>query len=319
MDAGGTFTDGVAELPDGTLSVHKLPSTPDDPGRAVAACERALAGERPVSALLHGSTVATNAFLEGRLGSVGVVVNRGFEDVLAIGRQRRRGLYSLAPEGPRRIVADALIRGVAARASADGSVLAPLETSELDRAVDELLDAGARTIVVAFLHSARHPGMEREALGHLRARGISAVGSHEVASEPREYERWATAVVDAGLAPVVAAYIAGLENRVAAAELRIMLSSGGSARAAAAAGRAVSTILSGPAAGVAGAHLAARAAGIERLVTFDMGGTSCDVALVPGEPLRTTETEIDGIPLRIPMIDIQTVGAGGGSIAWVDR
>lgn len=285
----------------------------------MAACERALAGERPVSALLHGSTVATNAFLEGRLGSVGVVVNRGFEDVLAIGRQRRRGLYSLAPEGPRRIVPDALIRGVTARASAAGRVLAPLETNELDRAAAELLDAGVRTIVVAFLHSARHPGMEREALGHLRARGISAVGSHEVASEPREYERWATAVVDAGLAPVVTDYIAGLENRVAAAELRIMLSSGGSARAAAAAGRAVSTILSGPAAGVVGARLAARAAGIEGLVTFDMGGTSCDVALVPGEPLRTTETEIDGIPLRIPMIDIQTVGAGGGSIAWVDR
>jgi N-methylhydantoinase A len=145
------------------------------------------------------------------------------------------------------------------------------------------------------------------------------VGSHEVTSEPREYERWATAVVDAGLAPVMRAYIAGLAERLAAAELRILLSSGGSARAPRAAERAVSTILSGPAAGVVGARLAAGAAGFEGLVTFDMGGTSCDVALVPGEPLRTTETELDGIPLRIPLIDIQTVGAGGGSIAWVDR
>ena len=319
IDAGGTFTDGVAELPDGTLSIHKLPSTPGDPGAAVAECERALASSRPVAAVIHGSTVATNAFLEGTLGQVGVIVNRGFEDVLAIGRQRRRGLYSLAPEGPRRIVPDALVRGITARASADGEPIAPLDLGELDLAADHLLDAGAHSIVVAFLHSARHPAMEREALRHLRARGVSAVGSHEVTSEPREYERWATAVVDAGLAPVVAAYISGLADRLAAAELRIMLSSGGSARAAEAAGRAVSTILSGPAAGVVGARLAARAAGIEGLVTFDMGGTSCDVALVPGEPLRTTETELDGIPLRIPLIDIQTVGAGGGSIAWVDR
>jgi N-methylhydantoinase A len=272
-----------------------------------------------VATVLHGSTVATNAFLEGRLGPVGLIVNRGFEDVLAIGRQRRRGLYSLAPEGPRRIVPDSLVRGIAARTTADGEPVTPLDFGDLDRAAGELRAAGALSIVVAFLHSARHPAMEREALRHLRARGISAVGSHEVTSEPREYERWATAAVDAGLAPVVAAYLAGLAERIAAAELRIVLSSGGSARAAEAAGRAVSTILSGPAAGVVGARLAARAAGLEGLVTLDMGGTSCDVALVPGEPLRTTETELDGVPLRIPLIDIQTVGAGGGSIAWIDR
>ena len=319
IDAGGTFTDGVAELPDGTLSIHKLPSTPDDPGAAVAECERLLARGRSVAGLVHGSTVATNAFLEDTLGPVGLIVNRGFEDVLAIGRQRRRGLYSLAPEGPRRIVPDSLVRGISARASADGGPIAPLDFGELDLAAGELCDAGARSIVVAFLHSARHPSMEREALRHLRSRGIAAVGSHEVTSEPREYERWATAVVDAGLAPVVTSYLAGLADRVAAAELRVMLSSGGSARAAEAAGRAVSMILSGPAAGVVGARLAAEAAGITGLVTFDMGGTSCDVALVPGEPLRTTETELDGVPIRIPLIDIQTVGAGGGSIAWVDR
>jgi N-methylhydantoinase A/oxoprolinase/acetone carboxylase beta subunit len=272
-----------------------------------------------VSAVLHGSTVATNAFLEGRLGRVGLIVNHGFEDALAIGRQRRRGLYSLAPEGPRRIVPDAFVRGITARTSADGEPIAALDLGEVDQAAGELLDAGAQSIVVALLHSARHPAMEREATRHLRARGITAVASHEVTAEPREYERWATAVVDAGLAPVVAAYIAGLADRLAAAELRIILSSGGSARASRAAGRAVSTILSGPAAGVVGARLVASAVGMEGLVTFDMGGTSCDVALVPDEPLRTTETELDGVPLRIPLIDIQTVGAGGGSIAWVDR
>lgn len=309
----------MAERPDGSLRLHKLPSTPDDPGRAVAAGVRALAAGVSVAAVAHGSTVATNAFLEGRLGAVGLIVNRGFEDVLAIGRQRRRELYSLAPEGARRLVPERLVRGVSARASAEGHAVSPLDLDELDRAVDELLGAGARTTVIAFLHSARHPGMERAARDHLAARGIPVVASHEVSSEPREYERWATAVVDAGLAPVVGAYLAGLEPRLGAGELRVMLSSGGTVRAAEAAARPVSTILSGPAAGVVGAALVARAAGFERLITFDMGGTSCDVALVPGEPLRTAETELDGVPLRVPLIDIQTVGAGGGSIAWIDR
>jgi N-methylhydantoinase A/oxoprolinase/acetone carboxylase beta subunit len=308
----------VAERPDGSLAFHKLPSTPDDPSKAVADGERALADGHDVAVVSHGSTVATNAFLEGRLGAVGLVVNRGFEDVLAIGRQRRRELYSLAPEGPRRLVPEALIRGVGARASADGQVFALLDPLELDRAAEELVEAGARTIVVAFLHSARHPELEREACDRLASRGFAVVASHEVTSEPREYERWATAVVDAGLAPVVSAYIAALVERLEARDLRIMLSSGGTVRAAEAAARAVSTILSGPAAGVVGAQLVARAAGFERLVTFDMGGTSCDVALVPGAPLRTTETELDDVPLRVPLIDIQTVGAGGGSLVWID-
>jgi N-methylhydantoinase A/oxoprolinase/acetone carboxylase beta subunit len=308
----------VAERSDGSLRFHKLPSTPDDPGRAVAEGVRALAAGAGVAAVAHGSTVATNAFLEGRLGAVGLVVNHGFEDVLAIGRQRRRKLYSLAPEGSRRLVPEQLVRGVSARMSAGGATVGELDLAELDRAADVLLHAGARTIVIAFLHSARHPGMERAARDHLAARGIAVVASHEVTSEPREYERWATAVVDAGLAPVVGAYLAGLAARLEARELRVMLSSGGTVRAAEAAARPVSTILSGPAAGVVGARLAASAAGFERLISFDMGGTSCDVALVPGEPLRTVETELDGVPLRVPLIDIQTIGAGGGSIAWID-
>ncbi|HUF88976.1 MAG TPA: hydantoinase/oxoprolinase family protein [Gemmatimonadota bacterium] len=319
MDAGGTFTDVVAERSDGSLEVHKLPSTPHDPGSAVAAGEREVAGSREVALVIHGSTVATNAFLEGRLAAVGLIVPRGFEDVLAIGRQRRRRLYSLAPEGPRRLVPGALVRGIGERISAAGDPVVPLDLEELDGAADELVRAGAATIVIAFLHSARHPDHERAARDRLAKRGLAVVASHEVTSEPREYERWATAVVDAGLAPVVGRYIEGLAGRLRGRELRVMLSSGGTARASDAAERAVSTILSGPAAGVVGARLVARAAGFDRLITFDMGGTSCDVAVVPGEPLRTTEAELDGVPLRIPLIDIQTVGAGGGSVAWVDR
>lgn len=319
IDAGGTFTDCAAELPDGSLAFHKLPSTPDDPARAVAEGLETLTGEREAGLVVHGSTVATNAFLEGRLGAVGLVVNRGFEDVIAIGRQRRQNLYSLAPVGPRRLVPDRLVRGVGARAGADGKPVTDLDLDEVDRVADELVAEGARSIVVAFLHSARYPQMERAARERLAGRGIDVVASHEVTSEPREYERWATAVIDAGLAPVVSAYIRGLADRLSARELRIMLSSGGTARATEAAARAVSTILSGPAAGVVGARLVARAVGLDRLITLDMGGTSCDAALVPGEPLRTTETELDGVPLRVPIIDIHTVGAGGGSVAWIDR
>ena len=280
--------------------------------------ESALAAGEPVAVLTHGSTVATNAFLEGRMAAVGLIVNRGFEDVLAIGRQRRRSLHSLAPAGPRRLVPETLVRGLRARVAADGATVAPLDPTELERAASELVAAGARAIVVAFLHSARHPAMEREALRLLAAAGFPAVASHEASAEPREYERWATAVVDAGLAPVVSAYVAGLSERLQARELRIMLSSGGTARAGEAAARAVATILSGPAAGVVGARLAARRAGFERIVTFDMGGTSCDVALVPGEPVRTTEAELDGVPLRVPLVDIRAVGAGGGSVLWRD-
>ncbi|MFN2384585.1 MAG: hydantoinase/oxoprolinase N-terminal domain-containing protein [Gemmatimonadota bacterium] len=155
VDAGGTFTDFVAEHADGSLRFHKLPSTPDDPGRAVAAGVRTLAAGAGVEVVVHGSTVATNAFLEGRLGAVGLLVNRGFEDVLAIGRQRRRELYSLAPEGARRLVPEHLVRGLSARPAADGQPVVPLELDELDRAAHELLAAGARTIVIAFLHAAR--------------------------------------------------------------------------------------------------------------------------------------------------------------------
>ena len=318
IDAGGTFTDCVAERADGSLAFLKIPSTPEDPGRAVAEGERALAGDEPAEILIHGSTVATNAFLEGRMGAVGLIVNRGLEDVLAIGRQSRRNLYSLAPEGPRRLVPEERIRGIDARVSAGGVAIVALDPTELERAAAELAAVGAGTIVVALLHSARHPAMELSARRLLELAGYRAVTSHEVSAEPREYERWATAVVDAGLAPVVSGYFAGLGARLRAREIRVMLSSGGTARAEEAAARAISTILSGPAAGVIGARLAARAAGFERLVTFDMGGTSCDVALVPGEPVRTTEAELDGVPLRVPLIDIRTVGAGGGSVVWRD-
>ena len=325
VDAGGTFTDFVAEAGDGSLTFLKLPSTPRAPAQAVIEGVEALradagSGERAVLArVAHGSTVATNAFLEGRGARVGLLTNAGLEDVLAIGRQNRRRLYRLDPGGPRRLVDPALVRGIAARTGAGGEEVAPLDPAELARAAGELRAAGAEVVVLGFLHSARHPGLERRAEALLAGLGVLVVASHRVTAEPREYERWATAAVDACLAPVVRSYLGALEAAMPAGSLRVMQSNGGLATAAEAAAHPVTTVLSGPAAGVVGARLAARAAGLEELVTFDMGGTSCDVALVPGEPLRTTETELDGVPLRIPLIDIQTVGSGGGSIARVDH
>lgn len=318
VDAGGTFTDCVGERDDGTLVHHKLPSTPKSPAEAVLeGIDETCDGERP-SRVVHGSTVATNAFLERSAAPVGLVATRGFGDALAIGRQNRRRLYDLRPEGVRRLVPADRVREVGGRTAADGTIVEPLDPEEVADAGRELLDAGARAIVVAFLHSARHPELEERAVETLDGCGVAVVPSHGPGSEPREYERWTTAVVDASLAPVVHDYLSGLEGELSDESLRIMLSNGGMASAREARRRAVATILSGPVAGVVGARTVARAAEIDRIVTFDMGGTSCDVAVVPGAPLRTTESELDGIPLRIPLIDIQTVGAGGGSIARVD-
>ncbi|MBW3660128.1 MAG: hydantoinase/oxoprolinase family protein [Gemmatimonadetes bacterium] len=318
VDAGGTFTDAVAERRDGSLAFHKLPSTPDRPSRAVVEAVRELAGGRGVTRVVHGFTVATNAFLEGRTAAVGMVTQEGLEDVLSIARQTRIRLYTLRPEPARRLVAPERVRGIAARVGADGKEVAPLDPDDARAALETLLQAGAEAVVVALLHSARHPDLERRVVKALGGAPVPVVASHSVTAEPREYERWATAVVSAGLAPVVEGYLLALEEELAADDFRVMLSNGGMASAAEAASRPVGTILSGPAAGVVGARVVARAAGFDRLVTLDMGGTSCDVAVVPGEIERTTEADLDGVPLRLPMVDIHTVGSGGGSIARVD-
>lgn len=267
---------------------------------------------------MHGFTVATNAFLEGTTTPVGVVTHAGLEDVLSIARQTRVRLYDLNPSGARRLVPPERIRGIAGRIAADGSEVEPLDEEAARSAARELAEAGAGALVVAFLHSARHPATERRAAEAIREIGIAVHASHAVTPEPREYERWATAVVSAGLASVVEGYLGALEADLPAGEIRVMLSNGGMASASEAASRPVATILSGPAAGVVGARVVARAEGRERLVTVDMGGTSCDVAVAPGSIERTTEAELEGVPLRLPMVDIRTVGAGGGSIARVD-
>lgn len=318
VDAGGTFTDGVVERPDGVLEFHKRPSTPGRPAEAVIAVVVALSDGASPDRVVHGFTVATNAFLEGKTAPVGVVTHRGLEDALAIARQNRIDLYALRPESARRLVPRERIRGIGGRIGAGGEEVEPLEPAAVRAAWSDLSAAGAEAVVVALLHSPRHPALEDRVAQILEGHVARVVRSHAVTSEPREYERWATAVVSAGLAPVVEAYVLSLAEDLPAAELRVMLSNGGMASPREAAARPVATILSGPAAGVVGARLVARAEGFERLVTLDMGGTSCDVAVVPGEIERTVEAELDGVPLRLPMVDLHTVGSGGGSIARID-
>ncbi len=323
IDTGGTFTDVVIES-HGALKTFKVPSTPGDPASAIlnALAEAGIAlsaGEGFEGEIVHGSTVATNALLEGRTAPVALVTTEGFEDILEIGRQARPSLYDIEVARPRPLVPRELRFGVPERVLASGEVRTPLDVGAVLRAGQAAARAGAHSLVVAFLHSWRLPLHEEEA-GRILAEVFHGpvTLSSRIVREFREYERFSTAAVNAAVAPVMGAYLGKLRNVLPGRILRIMCSNGGSASPARAADEAVTTVLSGPAAGVGAARATCRAAGIEQVISFDMGGTSTDVSLIPGEIRLTGESEVAGHPIRIPAIDIHTVGAGGGSIAWVD-
>lgn len=330
IDTGGTFTDFV-RLDRGKVIVHKVRSTPDDPARAIVE-GLAEIGREP-GPIIHGSTVATNAVLERRGARVGLVTTAGFEDVLRIGRQTRAELYNLHIPLPRPIVDPSLTVGVTERLDAAGRVLLAVDADSVGRAAALLSDRGADIVAVCLLHSYANPAHEREAAAALRQRGLTVCASHEVLPEYREFERFSTTVVNAYVTPLIDRYLTRLEQNLASREpsnpgtaeprnpgtsLSIMQSNGGTISAAAARAMAVRTILSGPAAGVVGARAVARAAGWPRVISFDMGGTSTDVSLIDDAIPTTTESRIGDFPIRLPVIDIETVGAGGGSIAVVD-
>jgi N-methylhydantoinase A/oxoprolinase/acetone carboxylase beta subunit len=317
VDTGGTFTDLVLLNDDG-LHVHKVRSTPDDPARGILGGIEELTTGAPVADVVHGSTVATNAVLERKGARVGLLVTAGFEDVLRIGRQTRPELYTLMV--PPRIPLDdpGLTRGVSERVAADGSVLIPHVEEDVRRAIEDFHAADVEAVAICFLHSYRNPSHEQQAAALLQAAGLTASVSHQVLREYREFERWSTTVVNAYVTPLMARYLATLESELAATRLSIMQSNGGTIAAATARQEAVRTILSGPAAGVVGARAVGEIAGYDRLITFDMGGTSTDVSLVDGRIGMTTESYVGHFPVRLPVIDIHTVGAGGGSIAYVD-
>ncbi len=324
VDTGGTFTDVVVATPDG-LRAFKVPSTPDDPSRAILrGLDEALV-EAPAGArveLVHGTTVGTNTLLERTGARTAFVTTAGFEDTLATARQARPELYNLGVERPGPLIPSDLWYGVDERVDATGAVLRAPSPDALDALAESIAASGAASVAVSLLFAFANPEHEREIETRLAARGLAVSVSHRILPEYREYERAATVAVNAYLVPRMRAYLDRLVGEAGVrgvAVLRVMQSSGGSISAVTAAREPVRTILSGPAGGAVAAGRLSRLAALGDLVTFDMGGTSTDVALVAGGEARATgEAVVAGLPVAVPVIDIHTVGAGGGSIASVD-
>lgn len=315
VDTGGTFTDFVI-LRGGEVLVHKRASTPADPSRAVLEGLAELIARDERFALAHGSTIATNALLERRGARVAWITNRGFEDLIEIGRQARPQLYALVGDRPAPLVAAEDRIGISGRTLKDGSEESSIDPEELRCLRGQL--QGVESVAVGLLHSYANPAHEDAVASALDGLGLPITCSGRLLPEYREYERFSTAIVNAYVAPLVRRYLAALERGSGASRVRIMASSGGSFSVERAAREPVHTILSGPAGGVIAALEAARRAGFQRVLSFDMGGTSTDVSLCPGRPLNTREYEISGSAVAVPVIDIHTVGAGGGSIARRD-
>jgi N-methylhydantoinase A len=324
VDVGGTFTDLVA-LVDGRVVTAKVPSTPRNQAEGVV---RALedAGVEPdvVAGFAHGSTVATNALLERRGARTALVTTEGFRDVIEIGRQQRPALYDLARDRPSPLVPRELRFGVRERMGPDGEI-APLDADSLAAAVAAVREAGVESVAVCLLFSFLHPEHERRVGEALRKAldGVAVSLSSQVLPEVREYERFSTTVADAYLTPRLAAYLerlaSELHGRGYPAPL-VMQSSGGVIEIEGAARHAAACVLSGPAGGVVGAAWVAGRSGHQDLLTFDMGGTSTDVAAVLGGAVQTTtDSVIGGVPIKLPMVDVHSVSAGGGSIAWLDE
>ena len=318
VDVGGTFTDFLV-WDEGAFRAHKRPSTPDDPSRAVLEGIEEL-GVRP-QLVVHGSTVATNAVLERKGARTALVTTAGFRDLLTIGRQNRPDIYDLEPETPEPLVARDLTFELHGRLRPDGSVEEPLDHSEVRALVHEAAEAGAAALAVSLLYAYANPTFEDLFAPVAAASGLYLSLSSRVSPEYREVERTATTVLNAYVGPVMSRYLgrlaAGLAER-GTGPLRIVQSDGGSADLERASRLPVATLLSGPSAGVAGAFDVATAAGFDRVLTFDMGGTSTDVALCDGAVPRRADVSIGGFPARTPVVDVLTVGAGGGSIARVD-
>jgi N-methylhydantoinase A len=316
VDVGGTFTDLVAVV-EGELVTVKVPSVRGAEARGIAAALAAAGVEAAaVDVLAHGTTVATNALLERRGARTALVTTEGLRDVIEIGRQDRASLYDLAAHKPAPLVPRELRFVVRERMGPEG-VLVPLDEESLREAVAAVAAAEVEAVAVCLLFSFLYPEHERAVGEALRTAlpGVRVSLSSELVPEFREYERCSTTVANAYLAPVLSAYLEDVEPPPL-----VMQSSGGVADAAAAAARPASCVLSGPAAGVVGAAFVARVAGFRDVLSFDMGGTSTDVAAVLGGEARVTaESVVAGVPIRFPMVDVHTIGAGGGSIAWLDE
>ena len=317
VDTGGTFTDFFFVDSSGTVRVDKLPSCPQDPARPVL---EGLAALDPctVDRVVHGTTVATNALLERKIATTALVTTAGFEDILEIGRQNRPDLYAIHPCKPPPLIPAGLRFGIRERVLHDGKILTPIRRNEVRAVLTRIKDLQVKALAVCFLHSYANPEHEeivREIAEEMR---FTVSISSEVLREFREYERTATVAVNASLRPIMEGYLTRIETGLTGTHLSVMQSTGGSLVPRIAARLPVHTILSGPAGGVIAAAHVARTVGLERVITFDMGGTSTDVSLYDSAPALTSHRVIGGHPIQVPVIDIHTVGAGGGSIAFQD-
>jgi N-methylhydantoinase A len=320
IDTGGTFTDLLAW--DGTsLRAAKVPSTPGEFHRGVIDAIRSVLNDGESADVIHGSTVATNALLERKGYPIAFITTEGFRDLLLIGRQNRPELYALEPRRPAPIVADENTFTVAERVDAAGNVLEPLNLAQADEIIAEMKQRGLMHAAVCLLFSFVNPVHEKAIGERFAAAGLTLTQSSELLPEFREYERGMAAAINATLRPNVETYLSRVAEDLPAGvkSLEIMHSGGGTTSPQEAARVAIRLLLSGPAGGVLGASHVAKAEGLTQIITYDMGGTSTDVACsVDGKPRWTTSTVIDRLPVALPMFDIHTIGAGGGSIAWMD-
>lgn len=324
IDSGGTFTDCIW-LDRGVLKMAKVFSTPPNPGEAILSTIHQAAPLGTSVSVRHGTTVGTNALLERKGANVAFVTTAGFEDTIAIGRQARPSLYDWFMEPPACLVPAKLRFGIAERTSAEGIILRAPTVQDLSDLREAIGSSGAGAIAVSLLFSFANPTNEQCIAEALRPLELPLSVSHRILPEFREYERGSTIVVNAYLAPRVGSYVRELSGALRSdypdSRLHIMQSSGGIISSAVASEEPVRTVLSGPAGGVIGAARIAAYAGLSKIIAFDMGGTSTDVSLIDltaGELQTTTESSISGLPIAVPMLDIHTVGAGGGSIAYFD-
>ncbi len=316
VDTGGTFTDFVY-LQSGKMKALKVLSSSEDPSNAVLNGINTITNEE--SYIVHGSTVAINAILERKGAKTALIVNKGFEDVIEIGRQTRERLYDLHYRRPLIPVPSELRYGIKGRIDSQGNEIESLDINEILNTVDEIKNSGIDSVAVVLLFSFLNQAHERYIGKILKENDIDYSLSCNVLPEFREYERTSTTFVNAYVSPVMKQYISKIKNFPLTGNLSIMQSNGGRLNAESASNFPVRTLLSGPAGGVVGAYELSRAAGYEKIITFDMGGTSTDVALVNGKIPFRVETKISPFVVKTPVIDIHTVGAGGGSIAKIDK
>jgi len=318
IDTGGTFTDFV--IFDGKdLFTHKVPSTPSDPSKAIMrGLENILGDDINNIEIIHGTTVATNALLERKGAKIALITTKGFEDIIEIGRQNRDELYNLFWEPPEPLVKRGLRFGVDERVNSEGRVLRRLNVEEVKKLFAKLNRLKVEGIAIAFLNSYANSTNEKKVERILKPLGIPITRSSKILPEFREYERTSTIVANSFLQPKVKSYMDVLSSKLKKSRLLVMQSTGGVIAPKQAGEEPVRTLLSGPAGGVVGGYKIAETLGFKRVITYDMGGTSTDISLCDTSLMFTTETNINGIPIRMPMVDLITIGAGGGSIANID-